>query len=364
MKRKIFFITRNLAGGGAERVISNLANHFSNLDYEVTLVCLDQGEKKYNIDPAVTVRSLVNRKYKENIFTRLYYALVTFLKLMRIINKEQPYCCISFMTSVNVWTGFCCLLSNKDYIVSERNSPFETIEKLSKLSKWITYHIYRKAKAVVLPSKKMVNTYNDLPHFKNLKNLVTIFNPVHVFSGSLGSAVYPKDFILSVGRLNKHKGFDVLIEAFYQLKDYDVDLLISGVGPYQQILENKVQELGLSSRVKFIGFRKNIHDYYTQASLFVSASRFEGYPNVLVEAMSLGCPTVATDCNFGPSEIIENGVNGFLVQVDNRDALANAMEALLKDEELRAKYSKIGKRINETNSIENIAEKWNNLIVS
>lgn len=363
-RKKLMFVSRSLSGGGAERVISNLANHFSKNNYDVTLVVLDKRKIVYPLASSLKVVELVERKAKENLIVRIYYAFLTFLRFLRIIRQEKPDCCISFMTSVNIWTGLCCTLLNVDYIVSERNSPFETLMKLNSLSKWIAFKVYNNAKAVVLPSKKMLETYFSLEKFNQLNNFRTIHNPVNTFNGKISSAAHPRNFILSVGRLKQHKGFETLIDAFYLLKNCDIDLLISGTGPYLETLERKVSELGLESRVKFIGFKNNIHDYYSQALLFASASRTEGYPNVLIEAMSLGCPSVATDCNFGPSEIIENGVNGFLVEVDNKEELAIAIEKLIEDETLRIKFSQNGKQLNQTNSLESIAEQWNNLILS
>lgn len=365
MKRKLFFITGSLSGGGAERVISNLANYFSErYDYQVTMVCLNKEEIKYLLSPNVTLISLVERNNSNIILFRIYYALLTFFRLLKLIKKEQPNCCISFTTTVNIWTGICCFLLNKRYIVSERTSPYYTLEKLNILSKWLSYRIYKKAKAVVLPSKKMAQVFKNLKLFKRLNNLAVIYNPVNVFSKPVSLISYPKPFILSVGRIDYNKGFDLVIDAFYSLKEYDIDLLISGEGPNKDILKKKAADLDLGTRVKFIGFRNNLQDYYSQASVFVSGSRVEGYPNALVEAMSLGCPVVATDCDFGPSEIIKNGVNGLLVGLDDREAFTNAIETLLVDKQLRLEFSKNAKIINDTNSIKNIAEEWNNLILT
>lgn len=362
MPRKLFFVTRNLSGGGAERVISNLANYFSNHGDDVTLICLDKGEKKYPIAPSLKVISLVDRKYKQNVITRCYYALMTFIKLLLIIKKEKPDCTISFITSVNFWTGLCCYLLNRPYIVSERTSPHYSLIKLNKLSRWFLYKIYSKAKVVVLPSKRMLETYYSLPLFKNLKNLATVYNPISVFARQSDAPVHHKDFILGVGRLNDNKRFDLLIDTFNALQNKNIDLLISGVGPSKDKLEKQIDELGLRSRVHLIGFQNNIHDYYTQATLFVSTSMIEGYPNALVEALGSGCAVVASDCEFGPSEIIENGVNGFLVKLNDKAELIDAMDTLLNDHEIRSNFAEKAKTINETNSIASIAAKWNNLI--
>lgn len=363
MQKKLCFVIRSLSGGGAERVLSNLANYFSLNGYKVILICLDHEEVKYNVEPNIIVKTLVNRGSKENKFSRIYYALVTFAKLMRIISKEQPLCSISFMTSVNLWTGLCCWLLNKPFIVSERTSPHYTLAKFNGMTKWIAFKIYSKAKNVVLPSKSMSSSLRSIPQFEHLNNLVSIYNPVNVFNAPLKNTVHHKPFVLSVGRLDHDKGFDLLIDAFYLLNDPNIDLLISGVGPSKYLLKKKVAKLGLKSKVKFIGFKRNLQDYYVRAEIFVLASRVEGYPNVLVEAMSLGCPVVATDCDFGPAEIIKHGVNGLLVQLEDASGLANAMENLLHNPTLRSKFAANGKLINQTNSIEHIAEEWEKLIL-
>lgn len=362
--KELFFITRSLSGGGAERVISNLACHFSQREYQVTLICLDKQEIKYNLATAITVRQLVKRNSSNSLFFRIYYAILTFIRLLQIIAKQKPYCCISFMTSVNVWTGLCCILLNRAYIVSERTSPHYSIGRLKGLKKWFTFKIYQKAKVVVLPSKKMIACFAALKYFKNLRNLVAIYNPVHVFSSTVKETVYPKNFILSVGRLDQDKGFEQLIEAFYLLSHLDIDLLISGTGPHKSVLEQKVAKLGLQARVKFIGFKNDLQEYYSKAKLFVLASKVEGYPNALIEAMSLGCPVVSTDCDFGPSEIIKNGHNGFLVEIGDRKQLADAMYTLINNIQLSEKFSINGLQINHSNSLENIARKWNNIIIS
>lgn len=364
MQKKLLFVIRSLSGGGAERVISNLANHFSTMGYKVTLVCLDEGEIKYALAPEVNLESLVKRGSQNNIFYRGYYALLTFYRLFDLIRRMQPLCCISFMTSVNIWTGLCCLLLNKNYIVSERTSPYYSLEKLNSFTKFMAFRIYSKAKAVVLPSKKMIETFKSLRHFKNLKNLVAIYNPVHFFNAFNAGGEPLNPFILSVGRLDYDKGFDLLIDAFASIKNQNVDLLISGTGPNEEILEKRAADLGLQSRVKFIGFQKNLQDYYSKATVFVLASRVEGYPNALVEAMSMGAAVISTECDFGPTEIIQHGINGLLVPVDDTETLKNALNELLGDEQLRIALSINAQRINETNSIDNIAEKWNNLILS
>ncbi|SER18389.1 glycosyltransferase family 4 protein [Pedobacter rhizosphaerae] len=364
MATKLCFVISSLEGGGAERVLSNLANHFSGKDFDVTVICLNQAPSKYVLSPKIKLKVLVDRKGKTDIFSRLKFAAVTFFNLIATLKKEKPACCISFMTSVNIWTGIACMLLNIKYILSERTSPDYTLNTYSKWLQWISYQIYSKSKAVVLPAKGMEAGFKRNKRFRTLSNFKTIYNPVNVFNQPSKKQVNSRPFILSVGRLDPDKCFDLVIEAYSKIPNQDIDLLISGEGDCRAALEKQISDLKLSDRVKLIGFKSNLQDYYSQAKLFVMASRVEGYPNVLVEAMSLGCAAIAMDCEFGPSEIINNGVNGFLIKCEDVEALTQSMTELLSNETLRSTFATNGKLISKTNSMENISMNWENLILS
>ena len=116
--------------------------------------------------------------------------------------------------------------------------------------------------------------------------------------------------------------------------------------------------------MRLIGSKENLQDYYQQAELFVLPSRNEGYPNALIEAMSMGCPCIAMDCEFGPAEIIENRKNGILVEDRNINMLAASMSEVLNDAVFKNRLSKGGKLIGKTNSQEAITSKWQDLILS
>jgi len=364
MTTKLCFVISSLEGGGAERVVSNLANHFSNKNFNVTLVCLNKAEARYTLSPNVKLIELVDRKGTEHIFTRVGYAALTFFRLLSTLYKEKPICCISFMTSVNLWTGIVCILLGIKFIISERTSPDYTLNTYNKFLQWLSFKIYSRSKAIVIPAKAMEKGFTRNNQFKNLKNFSAISNPVSVFKKPSEFSVNSNPFILSVGRLDPNKCFDLLIEAYSKLFPSNVDLLISGEGESRAMLEKQISDLGLQGKVKLIGFKSNLQDYYAQAEIFVLASRVEGYPNVLIEAMSMGCASIAMDCEFGPSEIINNGLNGFLISCEDVDGLTKSMDKLLKDDSLRKAFSKNAKSINKTNSIENISTNWENLILS
>ncbi|MCX2574299.1 glycosyltransferase family 4 protein [Pedobacter sandarakinus] len=364
MAKKIFFVINSLEGGGAERVISNLSNSFSKKNYKVSILCLNTAAVKYEVDEHINIINLVKRKSNTNTLNRIKYAWLTFYRLLKILHKEKPACTISFMTSANLYSGFCCLLLGLPYLVSERTTPDDTINKYNRFFQWFSFTVYRKAKAIVLPARGMGVGFKRNMLFQRLQNFTTINNPIHAFKRPSYQMVHSERFILAVGRLDYQKGFDILIDAYDKLGLKNVALLISGEGPERKNLESQIAALGLQHRVLLIGFKSNLQDYYAQAELFVLSSRNEGYPNALVEAMGSGCACVAVDCEFGPSEIIEHNVNGILVKHGDTQALSLAIAKLLDSKSLKAKFSNNAKQINHTNSIEQITLNWENLIFS
>jgi glycosyltransferase involved in cell wall biosynthesis len=174
--------------------------------------------------------------------------------------------------------------------------------------------------------------------------------------------VNQRRFILGVGRLSYVKGFDQLIIAFNNAKIKDVDLLIVGDGEERDNLTRLIDDLCMNERVKLVGARSDLQNYYSQAEMFVLPSRNEGYPNALVEAMSLGCPCIAMDCEFGPSEIIDDGRNGLLIKANTIDELSSVMTTLINDTVLKGSLSRQASEINKTNHPDIILKEWENLI--
>ena len=142
-------------------------------------------------------------------------------------------------------------------------------------------------------------------------------------------------FFLAVGRLEFQKGFDLLIDAVKQLDTHNARLVILGEGNEREKLQNQIRQAGLGERVLLPGVMANPALAYQQALFYVMSSRHEGWPMVLTEAMAAGCPVVSFACNYGPGEIIEDGVSGLLVPPGDIDGLADAMDSLLRDRHLR-----------------------------
>ena len=170
--------------------------------------------------------------------------------------------------------------------------------------------------------------------------------------------------IIVIGRITRQKRHDLMIQAFSQFhKDYpEYRLTILGKGEDQEKLLTQIRENGLEPFVTLLGFQKNVGDFLTRSRMFVLTSDFEGMPNVLLEAMACGCACISTDCDFGPSELIEDGENGLLVRVGDADAICQAMCRIAEDDALGTRFSENAQKINETHSMDVIAEQYHNYL--
>lgn len=360
-KPVLFFIIPSLRGGGAERVIISLANYFNKNNFQSVLISLNNDVPAYEIDNDVKVFYLTDRQ--KNLFVyRLYHIAETFFKLIKLLRAQKPVCALSFITSANVWTGITCWFTQVPYIVSERTSPDRSVIRFNYLRKQLALNLYKRAEAVVVSAKGVEDCLLKDKDFKVLTNIERITNAVTIFPLPSEEKVYHRRFILGVGRLAYVKGFDILIEAYAKSGLTDVDLIIVGDGEERATLVCQIFNLGLRERVLLPGSKNNLQDYYNQAEMFVLPSRNEGYPNALVEAMSFGCPSIAVDCNFGPSEIINNGQNGILVKRGSIIDLADAMHRLAGDEVLKTTLGNQARVISQTNHPDKILGEWETLI--
>lgn len=364
MNNKLFFVISSLQRGGAERAISIVANELHRQNFEVTIICLNEADIAFKILPEVNVINLLKKRGKENILSRLWYAGLLYSRLIMLLMKEKPFYVISFMTTSNLWTGLACLITRVSFVVSEHTTPDITLNTFNYMFRTLSFLIYRKSVAVVVPSIGIADRIKENHSFRNLNNFRLIRNPIHEFPEPSKSSVNDKKFILGVGRLSFVKGFDILIEAYNNIENSNIDLVIAGDGAEYENLKIQIERLNLTGKVKLIGSKDNLQDYYHQAELFVLPSRNEGYPIALTEAMSFGCACIAVDCDFGPSEIIENGFNGILIEQSNLAKLIEAIDHLLFNDNLRKKISANAQLINEANSVKNITSHWRDLLLN
>ena len=358
------FAISSLNAGGAERVLSNMANFWARKGWAVSIVTLDDvsNDPFYPLDPRIKCIRLNQLSNSSNMIIGCVKNWQRVSQLRRTIRKNNPNVIISFIDTMNVLILLASLRLGIKVVVSERIDPkLHSIGYIWKLLRLVTYHMM--ADHIIVQTQRAKGYFPATLHSRVLvvPNAVTVDHEVRTTSLVVDAQ---KPCVISIGRLVEQKGFDVLISAFAKLKSKfpSWTLNIYGEGPLRSNLESLCRELEISSWVRFHG---RIHNPYTvlyQANIFVLSSRFEGFPNVLLEAMACGLPVISTDCPSGPREIIQNGKNGILVPSENDEALANAMEWLMVNEVERQRLGICAKDVAQCFSADEIMKKWEEIL--
>tara|TARA_B100000989_G_scaffold294270_2_gene273086 strand:+ start:4392 stop:5504 length:1113 start_codon:yes stop_codon:yes gene_type:complete len=365
MKKNILIVLSALNMGGAQRNASILANEWAKAGYKVTLICTHEEEIVNHFLIHKDVNLIIFRK---NFFTskfRFLNLLRKLFKLRKIIKSQDPDVIISFLARINLAAALANLGTKKSLIICERTWP--PFASLNNNFAWFYNFLFKGVHKVIVQTEKSRIWLNENFSFKNI---AVIPNPVkYPLPSEKHKNVNPNDFILNgkkiilaSGRMHKHKQFDLLIKAFHGIKDRHKlwNLVILGDGEERENLVEILKEKKIEDRVFFPGKVTNISDWYSASELFVLSSMVEGFPNVLLEAMSYGVPSISFDCDTGPREIIEDKVNGILVSPNEKEiGLYKALDELIKDEKLRKKISKKAIMVRDKYSIENIMLKWN-----
>lgn len=335
MNPRVSIYLPSLNGGGAERVMTTLANAISERGYGVDLILASaQGPYLGNVSDRVRIVDLeAGRVFK------------SLLPLARYLRRERPVALLSAMNHANVVAVMARMLAGiaTRQVVSERTTISIEAARAANLSARLVYTLvpplYRRADAVITVSRDVAR---DLMHFAGLPaaSVSVIYNPfdlARIESLAAEPVSHPwfapgqPPVILAIGRLTEQKDFPTLIRAFAAIRlRYNARLLILGEGALREALETLAKECGLNPcEIQMPGFVANPFAYMARAATFVLSSRWEGLPGVLIEAMACGAPVVSTDCPSGPREILEDGRWGCLVPVGNVDALAQAMDMVL-----------------------------------
>ncbi|MEL6441899.1 MAG: glycosyltransferase family 4 protein, partial [Cyanobacteria bacterium J06621_8] len=298
---KITLIIHGLSSGGAERVMSVLANYWAAKGWQINILTFVDEAPFYRLDSKINYIPLGIAKNSTNLATAIINNWQSIQKLRRAITKSDPNLVISFMTNVNVTTLLATRGLNIPVVISERNDP----NKLPASKVWISLRslTYGLASAIVVQTNRAFNYFRPQLQSK----MAIIANPVIIQTEP--SSYNPESSnqlsIVAMGRLEHQKGFDLLLEAFAHLKDDypEWTLSILGEGTLREELESQRSRLKLGDRVYFPGRVENPAQLLKQADIFVMSSRFEGFPNALCEAMACGLPVISTDCPNGPREI-------------------------------------------------------------
>ncbi len=353
-KRTVAFVTHSLAAGGAERVITTLANELS-ATYDVVIITLIALPPFYPLKKNIRV---VHCKKEIPPSKNSFQAVKTNYELLRrivyLLRENKVDLCIGFLTTSNILSIIAAKYLRIPVIVSERNNPYLEDGLVPKFWKIIRSKVYPFTDFLVVQTETIKNYYKG--KVKDDK-LVIIPNPINPdFKRS--TEINRKNVILNVGRLADQKRQDLLIKAFANIRPVDWELHIIGEGKNRLLLENLIQELKLDRQVKLIGQTKNVQEHYKTSKIFAFTSKYEGFPNALLEAMYFAMACVSTDCPSGPSSLIEDGVNGFLIPVDDQKALEERLSALIDNQKEIETIGKAAELSTARFAVEKIKLEW------
>jgi glycosyltransferase involved in cell wall biosynthesis len=370
---KVLFFISSLSGGGAERVMVDILSYVDRCRIEPILVLLypydNSPYKKYL--PGYVKVVVVKRK-SDSFFSKIKQ----FADFIKTVRKENPRVILSMLTHNNIMAISAAMFFRLKVIVCEQNTVSEVLKiREGRKILWfpvslLVKALYRFADRVIAVSKgvsfDLIEEFN-VPACK----IQVIYNPIDLNRVTGLSSIPPehpffKDqvpIIMAIGRLVRQKGFDTLLRAFnLVIQEMNARLIILGEGSEKAFLERIVRDLNLTDKVFFAGFQKNPYMFLSHADLFVLSSNFEGFSVVILEAMACGTPVIATDCNSGPGEILQDGKYGFLVPVGDEQAISKGIVTLLKDRSLREKFSRLARERTKDFSVDKIIKQYEHVI--
>ena len=358
---RITLITFSRGGGGAERVISNMANYWAAHDWEVTLLTYGDGSAAdvYDVHPAVACWPLGIKARSANSIEAIARNLKRLVVIRRAIKSTDPDAVISFLDRINVRTILSCLGMGLPVIVSERVDPEQ--HSIGLVWNFLRGLSYRYAARLITQTEDALNYFP----LAMRQNGCVIPNPLSIPDNvRLDKDHNRQKVAIGMGRLAHQKGFDLLLRAFAIVarKFRDWSLVIWGDGDLRSNLESLRDQLGLKERVTFSGWTNDPFVEMLRAGLFVLSSRYEGFPNVLCEAMACGLPVVSFDCPSGPNQIIRDGVDGILVPPDDVHALAAAMERLMEDQSVRASLGSHAADVVRRFGVDRVMSMWDAVV--
>ncbi|MBD5531491.1 MAG: glycosyltransferase family 4 protein [Lachnospiraceae bacterium] len=351
-EKTIAFYISSLTAGGAERVISNLANEFAAQGYEVFMLTDSMEDKEYHrLDGRV--RRVVLPKSEEN--GRIANAIGRIQKLRSAVKETRASVLVSFIGKSNIRAVLATRFLKTGVVVSVRSAPAR--EYPTRLMRMLAKVLFRMADGIVFQTEEARQFFS-----KGIKRKsAVLMNPLHPDFMRERYTGGRKQEIVTVGRLHSVKNHEMLIAAFAAVSgDYPaLTLRIYGDGDRKEKLRSYIDELHMQGRVVLEGDRDGVAERIEASRIFVLSSNVEGMPNALLEAMALGLACISTDCPCGgPRTVIRDGENGLLIPVGDTEALENAIRRILSDPDLEERLGRHAAEIRQELAPERVNKMW------
>ena len=368
MNQRLLFLIHSLPMGGAQRVAVTLANHWVNKGYAVAVATLSsKASDFYALDPRIERIALDMAKPSRHPMAAVLNNVRTLRAVRHLLKQWQPQVAIALMTSANVYLALAGWGLPGQKIGSERiHPPMLPLGRIWNMLRRLAYGRLDHLVALTAPSAAWLRDHTRAKRVTVIGNPISWPIPVQLPVRDPNALLtMGRQRLFAVGRLVEQKGFDLLIEAFARLAPAFPawDLVIVGEGPLRGLLEAQLARLGLQDRVFLVGSVGNIGAWYMACDLYVMSSRYEGFPNTLVEALACGLPAVSFDCETGPSDIIRPEVDGLLVPPGDVSALVSCLALVMTDQGLRERFALRAVEARERFSVDGIAGQWENLFL-
>jgi glycosyltransferase involved in cell wall biosynthesis len=362
--KRVTVVSASLNGGGAERVVIDLCRRLRDSGREVTLLTLiGDDPDAYQAPEGVRRERLEIRRLSRSVFQSIWHSMGRVVAVRRKLVASRPDVVVSFIDRVNMLTLISLLGTGIPAIVAERLHP--GYNPIMRVWLFARHFIYPLAKAVTVQTEdgaEWLRRHSTVRHPVVVPNAVRDLPDLGTGIDDVAESI-ARPFVLAIGRLNEQKGFDLLLDAFCRsgLARTGWRLVILGEGPELPALQQQATVLGIADLVTFPGFVE-VGQWLKRADIFVLSSRYEGFPNALMEAMQMQRACISFDCPSGPRDLIENGRDGLLVASQDVAALSEALRRLAADPALRNRLGAEAAKVGERFSAASVFAIWLNLI--